>query len=152
LEDHKPLFLVPEEQFKELLKEMQPHFPEVKNMTRDQYFRDRDLIIDFPDHPRLSPRFLGSSRSKADYDYHTGMVPNVDFRAHGEEAAPRPEKQDEELFSQIIDDAVDMNKAKTRASKAKRQEQRHRKQKMNGDQLKRTQRYLGLRPKIANGR
>jgi hypothetical protein len=147
----KPLVLIPEDQFKELLQEMAPHFPGVHNMTRHQYFRDKELIIDFPDHPRLYPRFLGASRSKADFDYHVGLIPDVGFRAPNEKARPQPEQGDRELFTQIFDDALDMNKSKGKTSKARRMEMQSVRRNMMGSQLKKAQRYLGLRPTFDMG-
>jgi len=51
-----------------------------------------------------------------------------------------------------MEEAMELNKAKNKATKAKKNEQRMLKQQNMGKQLKRTLRYLGLRPKRDDGK
>jgi len=79
-------------------------------------------------------------------------APSASFRPAGEKEVPPPDQRSLEAFKAMIEEAMELNKAKNKATKAKKNEQRMLKQQNMGKQLKRTQRYLGLRPKRDDGK
>lgn len=74
------------------------------------------------------------------------VVPDQDFRAVGEPDSPLLDERTLVAFKQLMENSFDAQKAKNKASKAKKQQERLVKQKSMADQFKRAQRYLGLRP------
>lgn len=58
-----------------------------------------------------------------------------------------PDDRSREAFRAMVENALAANKAKNRASKETRRVARVEKQKDMGKQLKRAQRYLGVRPR-----
>jgi hypothetical protein len=92
---------------------------------------------------------MGRSTSKDDYDALLFHAPQRSpFSFHGE---PNPARAptDEQIadFNGICEIALDLNRAKPKGGKNKRQEQRVVIQSNLTKQLKRAQRYLGLRKK-----
>jgi hypothetical protein len=81
----------------------------------------------------------------------TDQVPLGGVRAPGEPAPPPLDAETLEAFRQMIDDAWEVTKNKSKASKEKKRVDRMKKQKVFTDQLKRAQRYLGLRPSALEG-
>lgn len=79
-------------------------------------------------------------------------APNAAFRSAGESNHPPLERTTLEEFRQLMQDLRDVQKAKNKASKAKKQQDRLNKQLSMADQFKRTQRYLGLRSSLGEGR
>lgn len=79
------------------------------------------------------------------------QVPRVSVRALGEETPLSLHAQTIEDFRQMIEEAWDFTKTNSKKTKEKRRVQKLKKQKVFVDQLKRAQRYLGLRPKIPAG-
>lgn len=73
-------------------------------------------------------------------------APGHDFRAAGEAKSPPPDERTLEAFKQLMEESFEAQKAKNKAAKAKKHQERLLKQKTMSDQFKRTQRYLGLRP------
>jgi len=140
----KPLILVRETQFQDLLDEINKHLKLSLRITDQQ--REDALVSRFPDHPRCTPRYLGRSRSREDYDNMVSNAPNPDFRALGEPESPPLTERSLEAFKQLMEDSFDAQRAKNKATKAKKQQERLVKQKTMADQFKRAQRYLGLRP------
>ncbi|KAF1844507.1 uncharacterized protein K460DRAFT_404802 [Cucurbitaria berberidis CBS 394.84] len=140
----KPVILVRESQVYALLKEINDHLKLALRITNQQ--REEGLVSCFPDHPRCLPRYLGRSHSREDYDNMVENTPNDMFRAAGEPSHPPLEGHTLEDFKQQMEELADIQKAKNKATRAKRQLDRHGKQRSMADQFKRTQRYLGLRP------
>jgi hypothetical protein len=105
--------------------------------------REDALVSRFPDHPRCTPRYLGRSRSREDYDKMLENVPDpkTDY--------PPLDDLSLEAFKQLMEDSFEAQRAKNKASKAKKQQERLVKQKTLMDQFRRAQRYLGLRPTIS---
>ncbi|XPS67714.1 hypothetical protein M3J09_000016 [Ascochyta lentis] len=143
----KPLILVHETQFQDLLNEINNHLKLSLYITDEQ--REDALVSRFPDHPRCTPRYLGRSTSREDYDNMVDNAPEHSFRAVGEPDGPPPDERTLEAFKQLMEDSFEAQKAKNKAAKAKRQQERLVKQRVMADQFKRTQRYLGLRPSPA---
>lgn len=73
-------------------------------------------------------------------------VPGPDFRSAIEPECPPLDDLTLDAFKQLMEDSFEAQKAKNKASKAKKQQERLVKQKTLVDQFKRAQRYLGLRP------
>ncbi|KAF2633146.1 hypothetical protein BU25DRAFT_355212 [Macroventuria anomochaeta] len=143
----KPLVLVRETQFQALLGEINDHLRLGLHITDQQ--REDALVSRFPDHPRCTPRYLGRSRSREDYDNMVENAPDHDFRAEGElESSPVGERT-LEAFKQLIEESFEAQRAKNKATRARKQQERLVKQKTMADQFKRAQRYLGLRPSPA---
>lgn len=140
----KPLILVRESQFQDLLNEISDHLKLDLRITDQQ--REDALVSRFPDHPRCTPRYLGRSRSREEYDDMVDNAPDHDFRAAGEPDRPPLDESSLEAFKQLMEDSFEAQKAKNKAARVKRQEERLMKQKTMADQFKRAQRYLGLRP------
>ena len=146
-----PLILIREDQLQTLLTDINTEFQDLR-LKITTYNRTEGLVIKFPSHPRLTPRYLGRSSSKAEFDDMSANAPGHTFTAPGEGHAPPPDQRTLEAFKKMMDDAAELNKAKSKAMKAKKKEERALKQKNMGQQLKRAQRYLGLHPKLENSK
>lgn len=149
IEESKPLILVLEGQVHGLLQEINSHCKLELKVTNSQ--REEGLVLRFPDHPRCRPRYLGRSHTRDEYNSMTDQVPLVSVRAPGEPTPPSLDAQSIEDFRQMIEDAWEVTKNKSKASKEKKRVDRLKKQKIFTDQLKRAQRYLGLRPTAPDG-
>lgn len=134
----KPLIVIQESQVQDLLDEINNHLKLDLTITSQQ--REDALVSRFPDHPRCTPRYLGRSRSREDYDAMLENVPGPET-----ESSP-PDDLSLEAFKQLMEESFEAQKAKSKAVKAKKQQERLMKQKVSIDQFKRAQRYLGLRP------
>ncbi|KAL6705229.1 hypothetical protein ACN47E_007189 [Coniothyrium glycines] len=145
----KPLILVGEAQVQELLTEINIHLGLDLRITDQQ--REEGLLVSFPDHPRCLPRYLGPSHSREEYNNMVNNAPSESFRAAGEKPAPDLQPPTLEEFKQLMEDLWELQKAKTKAGKVKKHQERLVKQKTMVDQFKRTQRYLGLRPAVVEG-
>ncbi|KAJ4340925.1 hypothetical protein N0V95_007379 [Ascochyta clinopodiicola] len=143
----RPLVLIRETQFQDLLDEINNHLKLGLRITNQQ--REDALVSRFPDHPRCTPRYLGRSTCREDYDTMVDSAPDPNFRAAGEPASLPPDERTLEAFKQLMEESFKAQKAKSKATKAKKQQERLVKQKTMADQFKRAQRYLGLRPSPA---
>ncbi|OSS43500.1 hypothetical protein B5807_11871 [Epicoccum nigrum] len=145
IDDHvKPLVLVHEAQVQTLLAEINSRLKLSLRITGEQ--REDALVSRFPDHPRCRPRYLGRSRSRAEYDSMAGNAPEPGFRAAGEPEGRPLDGRSLEAFKKLMAESFEAQKAKSKAMRAKKQQARLLKHKTLSDQFKRTQRYLGLRP------
>ncbi|KAL5390401.1 hypothetical protein DPSP01_001965 [Paraphaeosphaeria sporulosa] len=149
IEESKPLILVHEGQVDDLFKEINTHFNFELKITNSH--REEGLILRFPDHPRCRPRYLGRSHTREEYSSMVDQVPHVSVCAPGEPSQPSLDTDTIEAFRQMIEDAWEITKNKGKASKEKKRVDRLKKQKVFTDQLKRAQRYLGLRPSAPDG-
>ncbi|OAL44821.1 hypothetical protein IQ07DRAFT_649015 [Pyrenochaeta sp. DS3sAY3a] len=140
----KPLVLVRENQVHALLQEVNTHLDLSLRITDDQ--REQGLITRFPDHPRCRPRYLGRSNSRTEYDNLVEKTPGADFSAPDDPACSPLDTSASEHFELLMEDLWDVTKAKNKAAKAKKQQERLARQRSMAEQLKRAQRYLGLRP------
>lgn len=132
-----------ESQVQDLLREINGHLKLGLRVTDQQ--REDALVSEFPDHPRCTPRYLGRSHSREDYDTMIETTPNPDFRPAKEAKCPPLDERTLEVFKQLMEESFEAQKAKSKAAKAKRQRERLVKQKTFIDSFKRAQRYLGLR-------
>ncbi|KAF2464640.1 uncharacterized protein BDR25DRAFT_95977 [Lindgomyces ingoldianus] len=149
LDEIKPLILVHEEQFQTLLKEINLLLRLGLKITDEQ--RNNGLVSPFPEHPRCTPRYLGRSHSRQQFDDMVEAVPSPSFRAPGEKISPPLEKRTLEYFKQQMEELLDLQRAKGKAQKLKKKQERIIKQQNMGMQFKRAQRYLGLRLAKKNG-
>jgi hypothetical protein len=151
----KALVLISGTQFDSLIQDIS-RFSAKKKLKfninlKKELFEDIGLVIHFPSHPRLQPRYLGQSTSRDEYNRLTNYVPPKTYRIPGEMAVPNPDDRSIKAFKAMVEEAIELNKNKNKAAKAKRQELRKLSNLQLTKQLKRTQRYLGLRPKRENG-
>jgi hypothetical protein len=148
IEESNPIILVRESQFQTLIDEINAHHG--LRLKINSHQRSEGLVGSFPDHPRCLPRYLGRAHSKADIDSMTANVPRASHRAAGEASHPplEPGSTTLEEFKQMIEDMIEVQKSKSRATKATKRIERLGKNKSMADQFKRAQRYLGLRPPV----
>ena len=135
-----------ENQVQDLLVEINKHLKLGLGITDQQ--REDGLVTRFPDHPRCLPRYLGRSYSREDVDNMAHNAPGEKHRAAGEASHPPLKDGTAEEFKQLMEKAAEAQKAKSKAHKAKKQQDRLVKNKVMVDQFKRAQRYLGLRTTI----
>ncbi|KAF1917951.1 hypothetical protein BDU57DRAFT_494404 [Ampelomyces quisqualis] len=142
----EPLILVRENQVQNLLKEINNHLKLSLRITDAQ--REEGLVCRFPDHPACLPRYLGRSSSREQYNSMATNTPNRSFRAAGERPHGPPDSGTLEQFKKMMEDLWDVQKNKNKARKAAKQQERLGRQASMVDQLKRAQRYLGLRGSV----
>ncbi|KAI9810326.1 MAG: hypothetical protein M1832_001360 [Thelocarpon impressellum] len=107
---------------------------------------DLGFLLRFDDDHTPRPRFLGRAQSKLRFEQLESMVPDENFKPDSEAApAARPADRSLAAFRRKMELAIDAAKNKSRASKAKKKEDRVQRQQAWAHQIKRTQRYLGLR-------
>ena len=116
------------------------------------------IELQFPGHSRepgfnvsfsacLRPRFLGICTSKDEFDKMQKRIPGSDFRVTGEESSAQPEdSRSFEAFAAKMDAALQATKNKSKSSKEKKKVDRVYQKEKWCSQLKRTQRYFGIRP------
>ncbi|KAI9785141.1 MAG: hypothetical protein M1839_000779 [Geoglossum umbratile] len=95
--------------------------------------------------PTLRPRYLGESSGKNEFKNLEQTVPSASFRPDGENLNLPPSERTLAAFRKAMELAQDATKNKSKAVKARKQLQRAEKQRGWGRQIKRSQRYLGLR-------
>jgi hypothetical protein len=148
VEPLNPLIPVREEQFQTLLQEINNHLKLSLKITDAQ--REEGLVARFPDHPALLPRYLGRSCSREQFNAMVQQTPDSSFRASGEPSQGKPDSGSLEHFKQMMEELWDAQKNKNKAKKAKQQQERMGRQVAMVDQLKRAQRYLGLRATVGH--
>jgi hypothetical protein len=149
IEESKPLVLVGETQFEQLLKEINSTLKLQLRITNQQ--REEGLVNRLPDHPRCTPRYLGRSHSRDEYDTMIDNVPAASSRLPSEPIRPSLDSRTLEDFKAAMEEMWDLTKNKNKATKEKKKLGRIQKQKTFTDQFKRAQRYLGLRPCMPKG-
>jgi hypothetical protein len=107
--------------------------------------KESGLVIDFNDHPDLRPKWLGRSNCRPDYDF---LESRTRLSAMNVAAPPPPDKI--LSFREFIEAAADATRQKSKAIRQKKKEERVVKQQDMGRSFKRTQRYLGLRPRTTS--
>ncbi|GAB7339866.1 hypothetical protein MBLNU457_6399t1 [Dothideomycetes sp. NU457] len=101
------------------------------------------FICDFPDDPLLRPHWLGHSKSRKQYDFLESVAPVFDMPTR-----PRdPSDRSLQAFKDKMDDASEASKNKKKNARDAKKKHRIMKQQDMLRQLKRAQRYLGLRPR-----
>lgn len=150
----KAIIFVREWQFAQLLREVQKRFPHFHIDPKEAWFRQIRLVTAFPDHQRLRPRYLGRSKSKDDYDKLLFQrVPKqrpFSFPPNEPECQQPPDDDDVADFNDICETAIDLNRQKQRG-KTRKQEAKVLIQANLNKQLKRAQRYFGIRKRLSEG-
>ncbi|MCJ1289292.1 hypothetical protein MMC34_000824 [Xylographa carneopallida] len=142
----KPLLLVPELEVRSLLEEinkdldLQLGFPARAD--------ERGFLLDFLDETQPRPRFLGVSSSQAAFKAMEKQVPLEKYSVHGS-ATLVSETDDKSYaaFKMKMDLAHMVIQDKNKITKDKKKFQRVLQKEAWCRQLRRTQRYLGLRPR-----
>ncbi|KAI9708315.1 MAG: hypothetical protein M1820_004019 [Bogoriella megaspora] len=141
----KPVILVPLHQLKTLLSDINATFINC-GLEVSSDFYDIGFVTQFPDHPDLRPRFIGVSTSKAHFAFLELHVPPQGTMDTPGDVAPADDRS-LEAFKNKVQRMIEINRGRRNANKAKKKEQRIQRQQDIARSLKRTQRYLGLRPK-----
>ena len=106
------------------------------------------FICTFPDHPYLRPHWLGRSSSRSQFNDLEAQAPLFSMPAD----QPLPDRS-LQAFRQSMDEAMEVSKNRKRVANAAKKQERMLKQQDMNRQVKRAQRYLGLRPRNdANGK
>lgn len=134
----KPLLLVPAIEFRALLAEingnldLQLRFPD-----------DPGFLLSFLENGSPRPRYLGCLSAENPLDGMESQIPGPDFKLEGEdEVDPRSF----ETFRLKMEVAIEAGKHRSKGSKEKRKKARVLEKKSCCLQLRRTQRYLGMKP------
>ncbi|KAI9843863.1 MAG: hypothetical protein M1838_002420 [Thelocarpon superellum] len=142
--DTKPLLLLPAHQvdaFFELINtklRTRLHFPEPSE--------EPGFLLHFSDDGTPRPRFLGRCNSKAGFEELEMMMPSEDFQPEPNQASGiQPSERSREAWRRKMEHAINATKNKKQAVRNKKREERYKRQRRWGQQLKRAQRYLGLR-------
>jgi hypothetical protein len=141
------VIVVPEVQFKDFIAELNVSFPnEVFARTDgDAQWRSRSLIVDFPEHPRLAPRFLGVSNSKGDLDRLSRRIPVYSNRDADGVISSMTSEFEETAFSDVIKKILDALRTSNTHSRQLRRDERAKKCR---EQMLYTQKFLGVRPTL----
>ncbi|KAI9872634.1 MAG: hypothetical protein M1830_001392, partial [Pleopsidium flavum] len=142
----KPILLIPSNQVQALFTEVNEglrcdlSFPETSE--------ELGFVLSFNDDSTPRPRYLGQSTSRICFDTMASKVPKEDYKLAGEvQSTETPTDRSFAAFKQKMEAALEASKNKSKASRIKKQAERvHQKQGWCRE-LKRTQRYLGLRPR-----
>lgn len=105
------------------------------------------LILKFPDHPSLRPRYLGRSNTREMFTVMEKKVPNSEHFPNGErKPSNNPDPTTLDDWKYMIQLAIDVCKTKNKAAKAAKKDQRIKKQQQWKDGLRRAEKFLGFRP------
>ncbi|MCJ1401165.1 hypothetical protein MMC11_004377 [Xylographa trunciseda] len=142
----KPLLLVPESEARSLLEEInkdleiQLDFPARAD--------ERGFLLNFPEDDQPRPRFLGVSSSQAAFKTMEKQVPTEDSLVKGTASlALETDDRTYAAFKMKMDLAYMATQKKSKATKEKKKFQRVQQKEAWCRQLRRTQRYLGIRPR-----
>ncbi|MCJ1284355.1 hypothetical protein MMC26_003686 [Xylographa opegraphella] len=142
----KPLLLVPESEVRSLLEEInndleiQLEFPARAD--------ERGFLLNFSDDGQPRPRFLGISSSQAAFKAIEQQVPTMESLVKGTESlALDTDDKSFAAFKMKMDLGHMATHKKAKANKEKKKFQRVQQKEAWSRQLRRTQRYLGIRPR-----
>ncbi|KAF2403703.1 hypothetical protein EJ06DRAFT_470765, partial [Trichodelitschia bisporula] len=146
LDEHKPLLLIPQTSFASLLSDIQREFPYLDLDPDDPFYLAAGIVVQFPEHPRFLPRFLGCCTSKAELKVMVENIPPFLQGAHYPRSSASPTPEMRFKFKQIVEDLERQDHAKAEKAKKQRERERLGRELKKLEQLRRAQRYLGLRP------
>lgn len=144
--DTSPIVLVRESQVQALLNDINTHFGFDLVITGQQ--REHGFVVQFPDHPRCLPRYLGRSQSREAYKSMADQVHKHSSCAVGEASYSELPTDIHNMFVELIKQLRAAQKGNSPMLSAKKQQDRLKQQKAIADHFKRAQRYLGLRPSL----
>jgi len=139
------LYLVPADQVREFFQEINQKLK--CDLSLDTKAAEDGLMLDFPRHPDLRPRYLGTIRSRNEYNDLQDHIPSPAWRPD-DEISPihEPSAEAINIYREVTDLALDAGNAQRRAIKEKKQADRVTKQQGWLNDLKVLEQYLGLRP------
>lgn len=141
----KPLLLVPAEQVEQFLEEINHAIDSY--LTLGSEAEDFGLVLKFPEHPSLRPRYLGHSVSKEMFSSMERQVPDSEHFPSGEvKPSKGPDRKTLEDWKYMMQLAFEVSRGKSKAAKAAKKEQRTTKQQQWKGDLKRAEKFLGFRP------
>jgi hypothetical protein len=111
----------------------------------ESQWRCRSLLVDFPEHPRLAPRFLGVSDSMGAFDRLCRRIPVQSSRGPDNVMSAPPSTFEQSAFNQVVTDVLEALKTNRTYSRQLRRDERAKK---CHDQMMFTQKFLGVRPTI----
>ncbi|KAL2000863.1 hypothetical protein VTN02DRAFT_2551 [Thermoascus thermophilus] len=147
----RPLLLVPAVQVQELIDEINDAFQCRLSLSTDSH---PGLVLPFHDDGTPQPKFIGQCTSREMKDKLEWAIPTPSGGAddHNPPAGCSPEADRSfAAFRKKIETGLDATKNKSKAARAKKRQDQIQKQKDWSRALKRTQRYLGLRPRRPRG-
>lgn len=147
----RPLLLVPAVQVQQLINEINDAFQCKLSLPTDSHL---GLVLPFHDDGTPQPKFLGqcTSRETKEKLEWTIPTPSGDMNDHIPPAGCSPEvDRSFAAFRKKIEAALDATKNKSKAARAKKRQDQIQRQKEWSLALKRTQCYLGLRPRRPRG-
>lgn len=144
----KPLLLVSTDQVEQFLQEINGAIDGCY-LTLGSEAEEFGLVLKFPSHPGLRPRYLGNSTSREMFSSMERGVPDSEHRPPGESRpSAKPERTTLEDWQYMMGLAFEVSKGKNKAAKAAKKDQRTAKQQQWKDDLKRAERFLGFRPGV----
>jgi hypothetical protein len=157
-----PIIITSECQFREFMADIMSLYPQLNLLDSStlQEYRNVDLLIDFPEHPRFTPRYLGVAHTLKEYHSLLRQLPSKDFRTMDEPNDPVLDQDDIETFNSIARGQIKsvssgqngifgVNKKDADYIAKKKQQKKESqiaKKKAMNEMFKRAQQYFGLRP------
>ncbi|KAI9839010.1 MAG: hypothetical protein M1837_002297 [Sclerophora amabilis] len=143
----KPLLLVPSFQVQGFLNAINTALK--TNLVFPYQSEQLGFLLKFTNDNTPLPRYLGLSKSRMEFQKLEKRVPQESFQLKDEPPQLlRPSDRSLAAFRKKMERAIDATKNKSKASKAKKREERLQKQQGWRRQIKRVQRYLGLRQRL----
>lgn len=137
--ESKVVVFVTESQARALIEEVDRWFPSLNIRVPNNDIHP-GFTCDFPPHPYLRPHWLGESSSRRQYDWLEAEAPIFDMGI-----GHPPSVRSLEAFKAMMDEAVEVAKNKKKTANAVKKQERIAKQHDMSRQVRRAQRYLGLR-------
>ncbi|KAL1857965.1 hypothetical protein Plec18170_003189 [Paecilomyces lecythidis] len=147
----RPLLLVPAIQVQELVDEINDEFNCALSLPTDVHL---GLMLPFEEDGTPQPQFLGqcTSREMKDKLEYNALTASDGKDDHNPPAGCTPEvDRSFAAFRKKIEAALEATKNRNKASKAKKRQNQIEKRQEWSRTLRRTQRYLGLRPRRPRG-
>jgi hypothetical protein len=141
----RPLFLIPASQVFDLIGKIND------SLQIGLFFpleaTESGFLLEFQDDQTPRPRYLGHTMSRSDFETLQTMLSSTTFQSRNPRPAGYTKASKEALgeFKAKLDRAVDAGRNKTTAVKAKKKAERFERQLGYIRQIRRAQRYVGLR-------
>lgn len=146
LKTPKPILLTPVELLEKLLIDINENVEDCA-LTVGSEAEEFGLVLSFPDHSELLPRYLGRSHTREEFVKLEKHVPSIAWRPDGEvRKDPPPDERTKEACRLQLEMAYEVSRGRNKANKAAKKQERSVKQQQWKDSLKKAERYLGLRP------
>ena len=139
----KPLILVPALEVEALLFDINQDFNTSYQMPSPN--KEPGFLLNFDKKGSPRPRYLGRVDADTSVEDMESKIPAPDFKANGETGVH--EDRSFAAFKAMIEAAIQAGKNKTKSQRERKKRERIFSKQAWCDQLKRTQCYLGLRPR-----